>query len=87
MNLNSLFEEDEKNKTMTDIINDINKMNEPMLSELNSNISTYNVNDNYTFQCDAVKGIIEQTPLSDIFFSEENVDYIDSQVLYQYLEQ
>ena len=79
MNSNS-FDDD---KSMTQIIDDINKMNEPMLGTLNSNNTVYNVTDNYTFKCDAVKGLVEQTPLSDIFFSEKNVDYIDSQVRYK----
>ena len=58
-------------------------MNDPMLSTLNSNNNIYKINDNYTFECDAVKGIVEQTPLSNIFFSERNVDYIDSKVRYK----
>ena len=79
--MNKEFKIDNTTGNLTNIIEDINKFNEPIMSSFNN--STYNTNDNYTFQCDAVKGIVDETPLSRIFFSEDNVNYIDSKVRYQ----
>ena len=75
-----------ENNPIDGIIGKINELNEPLVDK-SSNIDMTEITNlqipNITFQCDAVKGIIEQTPLSNFFFSEENIKYLNENIRYK----
>ena len=60
--------------TVNNVLLDINKSNEPLV-QLSSNIHINELDkESYTYNCDALKGQIDQTQLSEVFF------YIDINV-------
>jgi len=71
--------------TIDTVIQNINETNEPLVN-LSSDINMHPTNNlteqNYTYDCDALKGHIEQSPLSDAFFSLDNIKYINNSIRY-----
>ena len=73
---------------INNIITDINKLNKPYFTD-NTNYNEINNIDNlnYTLQSDALKGELETTNLSNLFFSEENVKIINDTIRYNVWKQ
>ena len=46
----------------------------------NSSLPTFTISNFQSNDCDALKGIIEETPLSNVFFSQDNIQYISNTV-------